>query len=177
MPMHDVGLQVLYYVAALLNLVFSLFFRLMSPLSKDETGRGCSPVQFLCCCDLDMLADWRCFFLFHLIRYGFPPGGAISLVPLWFPWWFCSSWQSTWGHYSFVLLTRNTRLGVMPMHDVGLQVLFSVAALLNLVFSLFFRLMTPLSKDETGRGCSLVQFLCCCDLDMLADRRCFFLFI
>ena len=50
-------------------------------------------------------------------------------------------------------------LGVMPMHDVGLQVLFSVAALLNLVFSLFFRLMSPLSKDETGRGCSPVQFL------------------
>ena len=25
----------------------SVFFRLMSPLSKDETRRGCSPVQFL----------------------------------------------------------------------------------------------------------------------------------
>ena len=50
-------------------------------------------------------------------------------------------------------------LGVMPMHDVGLQVLFSVAALLNLVFPLFFLLMSPLSKDETGHGCSPVQFL------------------
>ena len=49
-------------------------------------------------------------------------------------------------------------LGVMSMHDVYLQVLFSFAALLNLVFS-FFRLMSPLSKDETGRGCSPVQFL------------------
>ena len=54
-------------------------------------------------------------------------------------------------------------LGVMPMNDVGLQVLFSVAALLNLVFSLFFRLMSPLSNDKTGRGCSPLQFLWCCD--------------
>ena len=56
-----------------------------------------------------------------------------------------------------------SRLGVMPLHDVGLQVLFYVAALLDSVFSLFFYLMSPLSKDETGRGCSPVQFLWYCD--------------
>ena len=30
-------------------------------LSEDETGRGCSPVQFLWCCD-----HRHCFLLFHL---------------------------------------------------------------------------------------------------------------
>ena len=90
MPLHDVGLQVLFSVAALLNLVFSLFFHLMSSLSKDETGRGCSPVQFLWCCDYGH-ACWStlfCFFPFPVICSGSPPRGAISLVPLWFPWWF-----------------------------------------------------------------------------------------
>ena len=38
-------------------------------------------------CDIDMLVDRHCFILLHLICYGSPPGGAISLVPLWFPWW------------------------------------------------------------------------------------------
>ena len=37
---------------------------------------------------IDMLADRHCFLLFHLNRYGSPPGVVISLVPLWFPWWF-----------------------------------------------------------------------------------------
>ena len=37
---------------------------------------------------IDMLVDRHCFFLLHLICYGSPPGGAISPVPLWFPWWF-----------------------------------------------------------------------------------------
>ena len=62
------------------------------------------------------------------------------------------------------------------MHDVGLQVLFSVAALLNLVFSLFFRLMSPLSKDETGRRCSSCNSCGVVIMDMLVDRRCFFPF-
>ena len=40
-----------------------------------------------------VLWSWTCLlidvvFPFPLIRYGSPPGGAISLVPLWFPWWF-----------------------------------------------------------------------------------------
>ena len=29
----------------------------------------------------------HCFSLFYLNRYSSPPGGVISLVPLWFPWW------------------------------------------------------------------------------------------
>ena len=51
-------------------------------------------------------------------------------------------------------------LGVMPMHNIDLQALFSVTALLNLVLSLMpqavfvLRLMSPLSKDETCRRCS-----------------------
>ena len=55
--MHNVNLQALFFVATLLNLVFSLmplaalFFRLMSLFSKDKTGHRCSPVQFLWCCD------------------------------------------------------------------------------------------------------------------------------
>ena len=32
-----------------------------------------------------MLVDRHCFILLHLICYGSPHGGAISLVPLWFP--------------------------------------------------------------------------------------------
>ena len=78
----------LFSIAALLKLVFSLFFRLMSPLSKDETGRGCSPVHSCGVVIMDLLVDRCCFFPFPLIRYGSPPEGAISLVPLWFPWWF-----------------------------------------------------------------------------------------
>ena len=35
-----------------------------------------------------MLVDRRHFLLFHLNRCGYPPGGVIFLVPLWFPWWF-----------------------------------------------------------------------------------------
>ena len=71
----------LFSVAALLKLIFSLFFRLMSPLSKDETGRGCSP------CIPVVLWSWTCLWIdvvfpFPLIRYGSPPGGAISLAPL-----------------------------------------------------------------------------------------------
>ena len=37
---------------------------------------------------IDMLVDRRCILLFHLNRCGSPPGGAKSLVPLWFPSWF-----------------------------------------------------------------------------------------
>ena len=46
--------------------------RLMSPLSKDETGRRCSPVQFLWCCD-HRHACWSTLF--------FP----FSFDSLWFP--------------------------------------------------------------------------------------------
>ena len=60
-------------------------------------------------------------------------------------------------------INKKYSLGMMPMHNVGLKVLFSVVALLNLVFSLFFHLMTPLSKEETSHKCSPVQFLWCCD--------------
>ena len=35
--------------------------------------------------DDHMLADRHCFLVFHLNRYGSPPGVAISLLPLWFP--------------------------------------------------------------------------------------------
>ena len=70
------------------------------------------------------------------------------------------------------------------MHIVGLQALFSIAALPNLVFSLmplailFFRLMSPLSKDETGRECSPVQYFSgVVIVNMLDDRRCFLFFI
>ena len=48
-----------------------LFFRLISPFivhlrkhRKDETGRGCSPVQFLWCCDRRNACDRRCFVFF-----------------------------------------------------------------------------------------------------------------
>ena len=51
--------------------------------------------------------------------------------------------------------------------------LFSIAALLKLVFSLFFRLMSPLSKDETGRGCSPVYSCGVVIMDLLVDRCCF----
>ena len=37
---------------------------------------------------IDMLVDRHCFFLLHLICHDSPPGGVISLVLLWFPWWF-----------------------------------------------------------------------------------------
>ena len=43
------------------------------PCSRDSSGDRSSATGFL---------------LFHLNRYGSPPGVAISLVPLWFPWWF-----------------------------------------------------------------------------------------
>ena len=38
--------------------------------------------------DDHMLADRHCFLVFHLNCYGSPPGVAISLLPLWFPWGF-----------------------------------------------------------------------------------------
>ena len=56
------------------------------------------------------------------------------------------------------------------MHSVGLQVLFSVAALLNLVFWLVVRLMSPLSKDEKKRGhpilCSSICERVCSNCDV-----------
>ena len=62
----------LFSVVALLDLVFSLFFRLMSPLSEDETGRGCSSVQFLLCFD-HRLACWlTLFFPFSFDSLCFP---------------------------------------------------------------------------------------------------------
>ena len=103
-------------------------------------------------------------------------GVAMSLVPLWFPWWFYVVFDSLLGSLRFCSFDKEHSLGVMPMHDVGLQVLFSVAALLNLVFSLFFRLMSPLSKDETGRACSPCNSCDVVIIDMLADRHCSLLF-
>ena len=62
----------LFSIAALLKLVFSLFFRLMSPLSKDETGRGCSPVHSCGVVIMDLLVDRCCFFSFFIDSLWFP---------------------------------------------------------------------------------------------------------
>ena len=71
----------------------------------------------------------------------------------------------------------------MPMHNVDLQALFSVATLLNLVSRwclrsfLFFSLMSPLSKDKTGRGCSLaIIVMLWSSIYFLVNRRCFLFF-
>ena len=61
----------LFSIAALLKLVFSLFFRLMSPLSNDETGRGCSPVYSCGVVIMDLLVD-RCCFSFSIDSLWFP---------------------------------------------------------------------------------------------------------
>ena len=108
----------------------------------------------------------------------YKPTSWIGITPsecsLYFKWVFLPYTHAKW-----VLHTRQVRQ-VMLIHDVGLQALFSVAALLNLVFSLLFRLMSPLSKDETGRGGSPVQFLWCCDHGhscwSVDNILCFFLF-
>ena len=49
----------------------------------------------------------------------------------------------------YVLFDKEHLLGVMPMHIVDLQVLFSVAALLNLFFSLMPLAVFVLSLDES----------------------------
>ena len=49
----------------------------------------------------------------------------------------------------YVFVDKEHLLGVMPMHIVDLQVLFSVAALLNLFFSLMPLAVFVLSLDES----------------------------
>ena len=80
----------------------------------------------------------------------------------------------------FCSFDKEHLLGAMPMHNVDLQAFFSVTALLILVsrrcplLFLSFRLMSPLSKDETGCGCALDS----CDVvivGILVNRRCFLL--
>ena len=123
-----------------------------------------------------MLADRRCFFLFYSIRYGSPPGGAISLVPLWFPWWFCSSWQSTWGPYSFVLLTRNTRLAwclcmmsICKFCSPSLHCLIWFSRCSSAWWVPWAR-AKPVADAHLCNSCGVVI------IDMLAGRCCFFLF-
>ena len=41
-----------------------LFFRLMSPLNKNETRRGCSPVYFCSVVIVNILIDLSCFLVF-----------------------------------------------------------------------------------------------------------------
>ena len=60
-----------------------------------------------------------------MIRYGSPPGGAISLVLLWFPWWFCSdifclyfikkyNWGGLMGRYLREVITNQPSLNSPP---------------------------------------------------------------
>ena len=53
-------------------------------LSNAATENRASKPTFV-----DMIVDPTLFFfLFHLNRCGSPPACVISLLPLWFPWWF-----------------------------------------------------------------------------------------
>ena len=94
MPMHNVNLQSLLSVVALLNLVFSLMpvaFFVLPPDESHKQGRNRS--RMLTCVIPVMLWSLTCLltdvvFFLSLDRYGSPPGGVISVVPLLFPWWF-----------------------------------------------------------------------------------------
>ena len=55
----------------------------------------------------------------------------------------------TWGPCDLCFFDKEHLLGVMLMHIVDLQVLFSVAALLNLVFSLMPLAVFVLPLDES----------------------------
>ena len=106
----------LFSIAALLKLVFSLFFRLMSPLSKDETGRGCSPVHSCGVVIMDLLVDWCCFcFLFHWfamvprpeVRYLWYPCGSLGgfcdyKIVIMLILWPAAAWKGLWTRWGFI---------------------------------------------------------------------------
>ena len=143
-----------------------------SPLSKNETGRGCSPVYSCGVVIMDLLVDRCCF--------------SFSIDSLWFPARRCDI-SGTLVVPLVVFIVLGSLLGVpralffwqgtLAWRDAyawcRFASLFSIAALLKLVFSLFFRLMSPLSKDETGRGCSPVYSCGVVIMDLLVDRCCF----
>ena len=152
------------------------FFRLMSPLSKDETGRGYSPVQFLWCCD-HRHACWSTLFYPSSFHFAMAPRPEVRY--LWYPCGslggFCSSWQSTWGPHSFVLLTRNTRLAwCLCMMSVCK---FCSPSLHCLIW--FSRCSSawwvPWARTKPVADAHLCNFCDVVIIDMLVDRHCFIL--
>ena len=94
MPLHNADLQSLFFVVALLNLVFSLMPVAVFVLPPDESHKqGRNRSRMLTFVIPAMLWSLTCLltdvvFSLSLDRYSSPPGGVISVVALLFPWWF-----------------------------------------------------------------------------------------
>ena len=99
---------------------------------------------------------------------------------LWYPWGslggFCSCWQSTRGPYSFVLLTRNTRLAwclciisVCKFCSPSLHCLIWFSRC-SFAWWVSWARTKPIADAQLYNSCNAVI------MDMLVDRRCFFPF-
>ena len=121
-----------------------------------------------------ILIDWRCFLFFIWIAIVFSFSCKSLLFPaqrcdisgtlMVFLVVLCSAWQSTWGLHSCMLFWQETLAwrNAYAMHNVDLQALFSLAVLLNLVFSLIPQDVFVLPPDESlEQGRNRTRMLTC----------------
>ena len=118
-------------------------------------------------------------FLFFFIWFAMVPRPEVRY--LWYPCGSlggsCNSWQSTWGPYSFVLLTRNTRLGwCLCMMSVCKFCSWSLHSIIwfSRCFSAWWvpwARTKPVADTHQCNSCGIVI------IDLLVDRRCFFSFV
>ena len=152
MPMHDVDLQVCSPSLHCLNWFSRCSSAWWVPWARTK------PVADAHLCIPVVLWSWTCllidvvFFPFSLIRYGSPPGGAISLVPLWFPWWFL--WLQNC--YYVDTMTSCRLKGFVDTVRFYFQGGFSFLTILRWAKHSFGRLRLPLTSYVTVPGLALV---------------------